>query len=317
MISIRKSKIDDLDKILKIYEIARNFMKESGNPTQWGDNYPDKTLVKEDIENEISYVVENSGIICAVFVFFIGKEQSYEDFIKENQEYGIIHRVASDGSIKGIVSEVYNFAKNKISDIKIDTHKDNSSMQRVLEKLGFKKSGIIYLKNGSERILYQSSTMIRHVVINDLDKLAKIEADSYPESEAASRESIRKRIESFPECFWILEEGGNILSFINGMSTDEKELEDRMYDDAKLHDSNGKWQMIFSVVTAKEFRNAGNASKVMRKVIEDCKLRKKAGIVLTCKEELRGFYKSFGYKEEGISDSKHGNTLWYKMRLTL
>lgn len=159
--------------------------------------------------------------------------------------------------------------------------------------------------------------MIRHASMKDLDKLAKIEADSYPEAEAASRDSIRKRIESFPECFWILEEDGDILSFINGMSTDEKDLEDGMYDDVKLHDKNGRWQMIFSVVTAKEFRNAGNASKVMRRVIEDCKLREKSGIVLTCKEGLRGFYKSFGYEDEGISDSRHGDTLWYKMRLTL
>ena len=158
--------------------------------------------------------------------------------------------------------------------------------------------------------------MIRHASMDDLDKLTRIEADSYPEAEAASRESIKKRIESFPECFWILEEEGDILSFINGMSTDEKDLEDRMYEDAKMHDKNGRWQMIFSVVTDKPYRGAKNASKVMERLIKDCREWGKTGIVLTCKYGLREFYKSFGYVDEGISQSKHGDTIWYKMRLT-
>ena len=74
--------------------------------------------------------------------------------------------------------------------------------------------------------------MIRYVKYEDLDRLSQIEAASYPKAEAASRESIKKRMESFPECFWILEEDGVIKSFINGMATDRKELEDIMYDDA-------------------------------------------------------------------------------------
>ena len=77
--------------------------------------------------------------------------------------------------------------------------------------------------------------MIRHVKAEDLDRLAQIEADSYPKAEAASMESIRKRMESFPECFWILEEDGIIKSFINGMATDEEDLTDIMYDDASMH----------------------------------------------------------------------------------
>ena len=43
--------------------------------------------------------------------------------------------------------------------------------------------------------------MIRHVKAEDLDRLAQIEADSYPKAEAASRESLKKRMESFPECY--------------------------------------------------------------------------------------------------------------------
>lgn len=158
--------------------------------------------------------------------------------------------------------------------------------------------------------------MIRHVKADDLDRLATIEAASYPKAEAASKESIKKRMESFPECFWILEEDGVIKSFINGMATDEEDLTDIMYDDASMHKKDGEWQMIFSVVTEKSYRGKGLAKQVMNKVIEDCKARKRKGIVLTCKDRLRLFYEEFGYKDEGISQSNHGDTIWYKMRLT-
>lgn len=117
--------------------------------------------------------------------------------------------------------------------------------------------------------------MIRYAKYEDLERLSQIEAASYPRAEAASRESIKKRMESFPECFWILEEDGVIKSFINGMATDRKELEDIMYDDASMHDKNGCWQMIFSVVTDKAYRGQGLATKVMEKVIEDSRERGK------------------------------------------
>ena len=158
--------------------------------------------------------------------------------------------------------------------------------------------------------------MIRHVKDDDLDRLATIEAASYPKAEAASKESIKKRMESFPECFWILEEDGVIKSFINGMATDEEDLTDIMYDDASMHKKDGKWQMIFSVVTEKSYRGQGLTNQVMNKVIEDCKARGRKGVVLTCKDGLRSFYAGFGYKDEGISQSNHGDTIWYKMRLT-
>ena len=113
-----------------------------------------------------------------------------------------------------------------------------------------------------------------------------------------------------------MEEDGVIKSFINGMATDEEDLTDIMYDDASMHKKDGKWQMIFSVVTEKSYRGQGLANQVMNKVIEDCKERGRKGIVLTCKDGLRLFYEEFGYKDEGISQSNHGDTIWYKMRLT-
>ena len=40
------------------------------------------------------------------------------------------------------------------------------------------------------------------------------------------------------------------------------------------------------------------------------------GIVLTCKERLIGFYAQFGFVDEGVSVSTHGDVVWHQMRLT-
>lgn len=158
---------------------------------------------------------------------------------------------------------------------------------------------------------------IRHADLNDLDALANIEAASYPAAEGASRESIKARIEHFPDCFWIIENDGEILSFINGMLTDRADLTDDMYDDPSMHDKDGKRLMIFSVVTHPKHLHCGYASKVMRRLIEDMTAEGKEGIVLTCKEKLLGFYSRFGFENEGVSASTHGDAVWYQMRLRL
>ena len=153
--NIRKAVVSDFNRIMEIYAIAREYMKNSGNPNQWKDYYPEKNIVKKDIEDKISYVLEDNGYIFAVFVFIKGYEKSYELNFPSDKEYGIIHRVASDGSKRKIVSHIINFVKKEITLLRIDTHEDNKSMQKAVEKLGFKRLGIIQLDDKSFRILYE------------------------------------------------------------------------------------------------------------------------------------------------------------------
>lgn len=46
---IRRAKLEDLPQMLLIYQRARQFMKETGNPNQWKDSYPEEALVKKGI----------------------------------------------------------------------------------------------------------------------------------------------------------------------------------------------------------------------------------------------------------------------------
>lgn len=157
--NIRKSETKDLARMLEIYAYARNFMAENGNPHQWGDEgYPKIELLEDDIEKGISYVMEEHGDICGVFTFIIGEDPTYA-YIEDGQWlngklYGTIHRIAGDGSRKGLLEECVKFCETQIDNLRIDTHHDNKVMQHLIPKCGFTECGIIYVADGSPRKAY-------------------------------------------------------------------------------------------------------------------------------------------------------------------
>ncbi len=156
---------------------------------------------------------------------------------------------------------------------------------------------------------------IRHATLEDAKKISELENICFPFAEAASEESIFRRVKAFPNHFWLGFDGDNLVSFVNGLATNQKDLTDEMYENENLHDESGNWQMIFGVDTNPAFQHRGFASKVMEQVISDAKDQGRKGIVLTCKEKLRTFYEKFGFVSEGVSDSTHGGVVWLQLRL--
>lgn len=157
--NIRTAAPEDLDAIMRIYEYARAFMEQTGNPTQWGDGYPKRELLREDIEKRQCYVCADGEEIYAVFILILGDDPTYaviEDGAWKNEKpYGTIHRLAGDGRIKGITGLCVDFCKGQIKNLRADTHRDNKIMQHLLEKNGFEPCGTIYVEDGSPRIAYQ------------------------------------------------------------------------------------------------------------------------------------------------------------------
>jgi predicted N-acetyltransferase YhbS len=156
---------------------------------------------------------------------------------------------------------------------------------------------------------------LRHATLADLPQLAEIEKHCFPAAEAASEASISQRLMAFPNHFWLWEEDGKILSFVNGMVTHQPDLTDDLYDDATLHREDGAWQMIFGVDTLPEFRRQGLAGALLRQAIADAKAQGRKGVVLTCKDRLVHYYASFGFRDEGICGSNHGGVRWHQMRV--
>ena len=156
---------------------------------------------------------------------------------------------------------------------------------------------------------------IRTATVKDLDRITEVEALCFPPLEAASRKSFIERLEQYSNRFLLLEMDGRLVSFINGMASDEDILRDEMFENASLHKEDGAWQMIFGVNTIPEYRKRGYAGIVMERVIHDVRAEGKKGLILTCKEALIPYYSKFGFEVEGVSESTHGNAKWYQMRL--
>lgn len=163
---IRKSTEQDFDRIMKIYEHARAFMAEHGNPNQWGPtSWPPEELIHQDIENGDSYVCMNdSGDVVGVFYYVYGEriEPTYNEIVDGSwvgeDTYGVVHRIASDGSENGIGSTCIMWAFNQCGHLRMDTHSDNKVMQNLLTKLGFRHCGTIFVyEDRYPRLAYEKT----------------------------------------------------------------------------------------------------------------------------------------------------------------
>ncbi len=155
---IELAKHGQLTEILNIYERARAFMRQSGNPTQWAGGYPSHTLVETDIQEGYLYVCMEGESILGVFYYRQGEDPTYQKIDgawQNDKPYGVIHRIAVGTPGRGVAAFCFAWCFARCNNLKIDTHEDNLPMQRALAKNGFVRCGIIHLANGDPRIAYQ------------------------------------------------------------------------------------------------------------------------------------------------------------------
>ena len=158
---------------------------------------------------------------------------------------------------------------------------------------------------------------IRNANLNDLDRISDIEVLCFPPAEKASFDSLKKRIEAFPESFFVAESDGKIIGFINGCGTNSLVIYDELFSDITCHDPQGKILAIFGLDVIPEYRKKGIATQLMEHFILAAKKNNKEKVILTCKDHLVAYYESFGFINNGLSGSTHGNARWFDMTLEL
>ena len=151
---IREARIEDIERLLEIYDIAKAFMRKTGNPHQWNSSYPTKELLEADIEAHHLFVMEEEYVIHGVFAFIIGEDPTYKE-IEGAWLDDSTYRIASDGTMHQVFNKAVNFCEERCAHLRADTHKDNKVMQKVILRNGFKETGIIYIADGTPRIAYE------------------------------------------------------------------------------------------------------------------------------------------------------------------
>lgn len=171
---IRKAEYADIRRALDIYDSARQFMRSRGNAVQWVNGYPSEELLRADVAAGQLYVMEDTGGVYAVFAFLLGDDPTYayiEGAWRDDSAYGTLHRLGSDGTHHGVFAESAAWAAGRCSHLRADTHADNLTMQRCLEREGFVRCGTIYVEDGTPRVAFERITQRR----NDMDPIFEIE----------------------------------------------------------------------------------------------------------------------------------------------
>lgn len=164
---IRASNASDLDHLMPIFDEARRTIAVLGID-QWQNGYPSREVIEADIARQQSFCVTDGESVVATFVVLVDGEPTYDHIYEgawitgDSRDYLAIHRVAIAVAMRGqgiaptIIKHVADRARKMgMRSIRIDTHRGNVVMRRMLEKNDFVYCGIIYLENGDERVAYE------------------------------------------------------------------------------------------------------------------------------------------------------------------
>lgn len=160
----RIAKENDIAEIMEIVENAKIYMKEN-KINQWSENYPNEDVFLADLKENRLYVAEIDGKVIGMAVLILDGDGDYKNINGKwlsDGEYGVIHRIAVNPDYKSqnVAKNLLDFFENKLKElnydsIRVDTHKDNKSMLRFIEKNGFQKCGIVYIRKIDERIAFE------------------------------------------------------------------------------------------------------------------------------------------------------------------
>ena len=168
MIEIRKTSLCDIDSLMPIFNEARATIAALGID-QWQNGYPNQEVIGADLKKAQSYCVLSDGEIVGTFALIDDGEPTYDNIFDGKwltgdgkEHYFAIHRVAISVKSRGmgistaIIDYCTDAARkaNKAS-LRIDTHRGNIVMRKMLEKHGFFHCGTIYLESGDERVAYE------------------------------------------------------------------------------------------------------------------------------------------------------------------
>jgi GNAT superfamily N-acetyltransferase len=157
---IREATREDLPRLMELFDAARAFMRSRGNTVQWVGGYPSRGMVEAGIDAGEQYVCVVDGRTVATFWFAVGREPTYDEISGgpgwlDDAPYGVVHRLASDGSVKGVGAFCLEWCLERCGNLRVDTHAANAVMQDLLSRLGYTRCGVIYIGDGTPRDAFQ------------------------------------------------------------------------------------------------------------------------------------------------------------------
>ncbi len=174
----RVSRPDDAESVAELYEMAKETMYAMGLDQWKRGGYPDLGTARADAETCFGRVAEEDGKLALTYAFVPNGEPDY-DVIRDGEwltgdvphtaaTYAAVHRVTirPDRRRTGLSGEMIRAIMDEASargflSVRIDTHRDNHPMRKMLEKHGFTPCGTITISaDGTDRIAFERLTGI-------------------------------------------------------------------------------------------------------------------------------------------------------------
>ena len=159
--NIRPARMSELPRLMELFDIARAYMRRNGNTVQWVNGYPSEDLIRQDIAQDRAFVVEEDGVVEAVFCYLAGRHVEptyavvYGGAWPDDAPYGVIHRLASSGKLRGVMGLCADWALSRCPVLRVDTHESNATMRSAMARLGCAERGTIILGDETPRIAFQ------------------------------------------------------------------------------------------------------------------------------------------------------------------
>lgn len=166
-ISMRRSTVKDLDRIMAIVNQAKALLKADGSP-QWQDGHPDRAMFNKDIEEGTNWVLTVGNKIAGTATLQLAAEPSYAKikgaWQRPKEKYATIHRLAISADFRGqhlsnyLISNLITVGRLQgMNNFRLDTHPVNKRVQAIATHFGFTKRGNIKVvdKNDPNRYAYE------------------------------------------------------------------------------------------------------------------------------------------------------------------
>ena len=163
--TLRPATKADIPSMLHLIAQAQTYLAAQGID-QWQDGYPDLAVLEADVAAQNSYVMAENNAVIATFMAACEDDPNYAHiegaWRTQGVPYAVLHRIAVDPAYKGagLAAKAVDFVSTAFLEsgarsVRADTHPNNASMRRLLEKTGFVLCGNITLERGGLRVGYE------------------------------------------------------------------------------------------------------------------------------------------------------------------
>lgn len=167
-IFLRQSKLDDLPSIVQIINDAKESLQERGID-QWQQGYPNEEVLKQDIQENISYALILDSEVVGVATLQQGYDKNFQEMLsgswsdESEVTYSTIHRLSIAADHRGehlctvMIQQLLTISYYLgYKDVRTDTHPDNLALQHIVTENGFNEKGTIKMDEDQDvRKAYQ------------------------------------------------------------------------------------------------------------------------------------------------------------------